>query len=140
MVAWGGGGRGKDRRDQERVRQGHKKEKLNLEGGEEVVGGDSWRERFFPSINTGFIETESIPGSLALLIHHISNPRRPLTLPIIPPLLCGCLKPSYPGPSVPSLVRSEPKKDGGRERGVGVGRGWGGGERIHSPECLTNKI
>lgn len=94
-----------------------------MERGEERLWeGTRSGGRFFPSINTGFIETESIPGSLALLIHHISNPRRPLTLPIIPPLLCGCLKPSYPGRSVTSLVRSEPKKDGGRERG------WGRGE------------
>lgn len=73
-------------------------------------------ERFFPSINTGFIETESIPGSLAPLTHHISNPQSPLTLPIIPPLLYCCLKPSYPGPSVTSPVGSEQKKAGGRER------------------------
>lgn len=94
------------------MKEGRKKE-TDLERGEEIEGGDVQGERFFPSINTGFIETESVPGSLALLIQHISNPRCPLTLPIIPPLLSCCLKPSYPGPSVMSLVGSEQKKDGG---------------------------
>lgn len=65
---------GVERKEPERVKRGYKKERPNLERGGETEGGHMSRERFFPSINTGFIETESIPGSLALLIHHISNP------------------------------------------------------------------
>lgn len=92
------------------------RERPGLEHGEWIVGGDMAGERFFPSINTGFIETESIPGRLALLIHHISNPHSPLTLPIIPPLLYCGLKPSYPGPRVASRVRAECTRADGRER------------------------
>lgn len=140
MGSKGRGARQKDRKAQERISEdgGERASERASESERAQFGAwraDRGRERFFPSINTGFIETESIPGSLGLLIHHISNPRRPLTLPIIPPLLYRCLKPSYPGPSVTSLVRPSRRKP--RWQGAG---GGGGARRIHSPECLTNKI